>query len=458
MGNPLGDATNALGEIINNVQTLRKEVEIDIVQPLQSLPGVDINGLDTTHDTCVKAVQTALGKLYAPGVNFSGSGADAISQLMEDYFTQESKLNNYTSDTISEYMLQLEQLCKSTINDLQPHLDALQGIMGPNVLISDAINYWSDVFHKGPQELLLGLQVGPWKLGDFLPANQLMAQQGSVMGPQQFSPTQIGQELGNALEQSFWDMVAEVLAPLAVVVLVVNLVTEAIKQGKLDWDMGNIGWFVMRWLQQMGDLHNQILSQNTGSSLPARAQSTLFKATNSDIIVLSASVVKPVMKSWQKTGYQELIAFCTDSHGNLDHKKLANTNYGGGYIQLYDKNGNLVKINGQMGLQTPTFFSPDGKKGHVEEQTVQWTIDWLNAYNKAHPGAPITSIVLSIFTYKAPCGPAQKNCASNLSKSNGQKSQWEQDIYSKTNPHVDATIDVWTANNNNNPKAVKPWP
>lgn len=65
MGNPIQDAETALDEILNNVQTMRRELEEDFVTPLQRFPKADVDEIDMIHDqphTCL---------LFAPYMSFS---------------------------------------------------------------------------------------------------------------------------------------------------------------------------------------------------------------------------------------------------------------------------------------------------------------------------------------------------------------------------------------------------
>lgn len=252
MGNPIADATNTLEQIFNTVQTIHDLAQDDYVRPLQQFPKSDVEGLDITHDRCVQEVQKAMGNLFGPGISFEGAAATAVANLMSDYFDHESKLSNYDIDGVSIYMTQLGQHCQTTVRDLQPELDAIKDIKGPSVVVSDVIDYWSDVFHRGPQALIEDLQIGPWKLGDFPPAQFLMNQ---VFMPQEQAPQ-------SALERSLLEEISSALVPVAAVILVVNLVWEVIKQWGIVWHVGRIGATLQGWANAMGDLHNEVISQN----------------------------------------------------------------------------------------------------------------------------------------------------------------------------------------------------
>ena len=96
MGNPIQDAETALDEIINNVQTMRKELEEDFVIPLQRFPKADVDELDMIHDQCIQAVQGSMEKLFGPGPDsFQGAAADAVANRFGEFLERESLFNNY---------------------------------------------------------------------------------------------------------------------------------------------------------------------------------------------------------------------------------------------------------------------------------------------------------------------------------------------------------------------------
>ncbi len=226
--------------------------------------------LDIIHDQCVQAVQTSLGKLFGPGTTFQGEGATAVANLMGDYFDHESKLSNYSTNGISEYMVQLEQLCSSTIQQMEPHLEAVSSFNSSNVLLGDIIHYWSDVFQKGPQALIDGLQVGPWSMGQV--EHFLSGQPGAGPQVQSSQQLQMQQPLqqpgpqGQTPVSGFWDIVAAILAPFAALIIVVNIITEIIKQFSLDWHMESLAFLAWQWVSQMNSLHDHILMQNSSTN------------------------------------------------------------------------------------------------------------------------------------------------------------------------------------------------
>src|SRR5581483_9129414 len=182
--------------------------------------------------------------------------------LIGDYFEHESKLSHYSTNGISEYIAELEQLCSSTIQQMEPHLEAVSGFTTSNVLLGDILHYWSDVFQKGPQAAIDDLQVGPWTVGQI--EHFFNGQGGS--GPQVQSSQQIQIQQpapqGQTPASDFWEIVAMILAPFAGLVIVVNIVTEIIKQFSLDWHMESLSLLALQWVSQMNHLHDQILMQN----------------------------------------------------------------------------------------------------------------------------------------------------------------------------------------------------
>lgn len=448
----LQDVENALGQLFNQFQTCHDFVQDNFVEPLNAFPSLQVDDLDFTHDQCVQQVQTAMGKLYGPNTDFSGGASETIATLIGNYFDQESKVSSYSSYSLSSsrscpmnfsagtpgvdtYIDQLSRLCLTTASDMQPHLDAINHITGPNIIVSDV---WDTL-----QGIWQNIQ-SIWN-----PPPVYAAGPGQT---QTYAPQQSQTQLPSTGTDEFWGDVSDFLDFLGEVMIVIQAIIECVKQLYIDVNVGELGWSQWQWINQMGNLKDQITQQNRNSQLPGSVQNTIDKSVNLDVVQLSQSEIKTVMKGIQKNGFSSYAAQC-----GYDPKTEQQNNYGAGYIMAYDSNGKLIQ------QQTPYFYSPpiDPKRAkgrHVEKQIVDWTVEWLNAYNKAHPNAPIKSMVLNIFTYKAPCGPSSQNCAGNLSQSDGNKSVWEQEIYNKTNPHVDVTISVWTTGGVNSSKVVTPWP
>lgn len=315
MGNPIQDAENALGEIINDVQTQRTEIEDNFVKPLQEFPKTAVDGLDTTHDDCIKAVQSAMSKLFAPGVTFEGDGANAIADMIGDFYERESKLSNYADDGISTYMVQLAQLCSSTAKDMEPNIDAIRGISNSNILVNDVIHYWSDVFHKGPQALIDDLQVGPWTIGDLTGSSGVQQSQ-TMMGQVQQQPMPPGQ----SPISGFWETVTAVLAPFAGLIVVANIVTEAIKQCSLEVHLANLSWSIWHWFQQMDALHNNILQQNksTNPSGDFGDFQMAYRSDNARFLLKQVSgLPNPNLNDKQKERAKELFKVLKTLYGNV---------------------------------------------------------------------------------------------------------------------------------------------
>ncbi|GCE10811.1 hypothetical protein [Tengunoibacter tsumagoiensis] len=265
MGNPIEDAYSVLEDIFNDAQTRRKIAEEDFVAPLKLLPKTQIEDLDAIHDDCVQSIQTSIGKLFGPGSQFQGEASSAVADLIGSYFTQEAKLNDYTTkNNVSKYMTQLEQITSASIHDAETHIDAIKGCNTSNVFVNRIVSFWSDLFTKGPGSIPDNMQVGPWSLGQIFRGDFSISS--NTSHSQMYAPP--SQVQTPTPQSGFWEAVAAFLAPFAAVILVVNIVTDVIQQLSLDWHIESLGWTVIQWAQHMNDLHSNILLQNSESQLP----------------------------------------------------------------------------------------------------------------------------------------------------------------------------------------------
>jgi len=128
-----------------------------------------------------------------------------------------------------------------------------------------------------------------------------------------------------------------------------------------------------------------------------------------------------------------------------------NKNWGGGTLNLQEG----PQLN--SGLRTSPDKNFPGQ--HVEEQVVNWAIKQIEAYRAAHGNKPLSSIVLNIYTFIAPCTKGN-NCSLNLAPDG----VWEKAIRKAAGlsdsdeDKAKVKIIVWTSNGQHGKKPpIKPW-
>jgi hypothetical protein len=311
MSDPLGAVWEALGEVVNDVQTRRRVYEEDLVQPLRKFPVQDIDGMDTAHDQCVKAVQAAMTKLHTD--QFKGQGPTAILQLMDEYFAKEKQISNYNSNGISQYITDLTNQTGITIHDLQSHLDAISGFNMSNVIVNDVVHYWSDVFQKGPSALIDDLQIGPWTFGQLAYGNTSQTQSGQMLMPQGQIPP------GETPLSGFGESLALILAPFAGLIIVVNIITEIVKQCSLEYHLEALALAALNWVNAMNDLHNNILTQNSTTHLAmgiTQFEQLRKNAQSLTELKMYGGLPDPRLSPKQQKLVQELYAYYSKKYPN----------------------------------------------------------------------------------------------------------------------------------------------
>lgn len=111
-----------MADVSDFVQALQR----NLIAPLERLPLTQLKALDMLHDQSVQDFQAIIGQLYASSGPFTGQTADALADLLADYYTAEHVLSAYTGDGLSERIGKLIQFCQQVVADLKPQLQALQ--------------------------------------------------------------------------------------------------------------------------------------------------------------------------------------------------------------------------------------------------------------------------------------------------------------------------------------------